>query len=213
MKNNSLVMIICILIFLTTMLIYTNSLAIESRDEIQAYAERIEALEQREPEIVTEKQIELVSIERIIEIEPLLFDDLRKPSGLSAQDFDTYLQGTALEGYGKDFAAVDGYINGAFVCAVAVHESAWGTSDLAKYKNNLFGYGAYDESLESAWNFRNWSICIRSVAVYILRDYLTEGGEYHNGYTVESVGQRYATDTEWAECVKEIMAEIEGVRK
>ena len=211
MKYNALVAIICILVFVVTMLIYTNSLAIESRDEIQAYAGRIEALEQRKP--LTQKQIELVSYEHIVEVEPLPVDDLRKPSGLTAKDFDTYLQGTALEGHGKDFEAIDSYINGAFVCAVAVHESGWGTSDLAKYKNNLFGYGAYDESLESAWKFRDWSSCIRSVAVYMLRDYLTEGGEFYNGYTVESIGQRYATDVEWAECVKEIMAEIEGVTK
>ena len=182
-----------------------------NKNSISSLQERIEALEQRKP--LTQKQIELVSYEHIVEVEPLPADDLRKPSGLAAKDFDTYLQGTALEGYGKDFEAINRYINGAFVCAVAVHESGWGTSDLAKYKNNLFGYGAYDESLESAWKFRDWSSCIRSVAVYMLRDYLTEGGEFYNGYTVESIGQRYATDVEWAECVKEIMAEIEGVTK
>ena len=35
-------------------------------------------------------------------------------------------------------------INGIFVAAVGIHESAWGTSKIARDKNNLFGYGAYD---------------------------------------------------------------------
>jgi beta-N-acetylglucosaminidase len=127
---------------------------------------------------------------------------------LTTEQFDTYLQGSSLEGHGKDFEAVDKYINGAFICALAVHESGWGTSELAREKNNLFGYGAYDESLQSAWKFKDWSSCIRSVAVYILRDYLTEGGEYHTGYRVEDIGKQYATDPGWAEKVKAITEEI-----
>ncbi len=35
-------------------------------------------------------------------------------------------------------------INGIFLASIAIHESGWGTSQIANDKNNLFGYGSYD---------------------------------------------------------------------
>ena len=33
-----------------------------------------------------------------------------------------------------------------FIASIAIHESAWGTSQIAQEKHNLFGYGSYDQT-------------------------------------------------------------------
>ena len=37
-------------------------------------------------------------------------------------------------------------INGIFLASMAIHESGWGTSQIAQDKKNLFGYGSYDRN-------------------------------------------------------------------
>ena len=37
-------------------------------------------------------------------------------------------------------------VNALYLAAHAIHESAFGTSDIALGKNNLFGFGSYDAS-------------------------------------------------------------------
>lgn len=101
-------------------------------------------------------------------------------------------------------------INGIFVAAVGIHESAWGTSQIALNKNNLFGYGAYDSNpYNGAYQFSNYSESIDLIARVLVKYYLnpsgTEiyGGEkaagtYYNGPTLSGVNTRYATDKNWA---------------
>ncbi len=78
---------------------------------------------------------------------------LNKPSGLSLEQFQKIL--TDSKDKNKIFSQNAQYfyyiekqykINGVFVAAMAIHESAWGTSKIARDKNNLFGYGAYDSN-------------------------------------------------------------------
>ena len=101
-------------------------------------------------------------------------------------------------------------INGVFVAAVAIHESNWGTSNISKQKNNLFGYGAYDNSpYKSAYNFSNVSEGIDLIARVFVKYYLNPKGTsiysnekaigtYYNGPTLSGVNKRYATDKNWA---------------
>ena len=78
---------------------------------------------------------------------------LNKPSGLSLDQFQKVL--TDSKDKNKIFSENAKYfyyieqqykINGIFVAAIGIHESAWGTSQIAKNKKNLFGYGAYDSN-------------------------------------------------------------------
>ena len=73
---------------------------------------------------------------------------LNKPSGLTLEQFKKILSDD--KDTNKIFANNAEYfyyiekqynINGVFVAAVGIHESAWGTSKIARDKNNLFGYG------------------------------------------------------------------------
>ena len=100
-------------------------------------------------------------------------------------------------------------INGIFLASIAIHESGWGTSNIAKDKNNLFGYGAYDETpYESSLDFDSYADGIETVAKSLVKYYLnpagtkiydgeTASGWYYNGPTVEGVNTRYASDENW----------------
>ncbi len=101
-------------------------------------------------------------------------------------------------------------INGVFVAAVGIHESAWGTSKIAKDKNNLFGYGAYDSNpYHGAYEFSNYSESIDLIARVFVKYYIQPkgtsiyGGEkaegtYYNGPTLSGINIKYATDKNWA---------------
>ena len=80
-------------------------------------------------------------------------------------------------------------------------ESGWGTSAIARYKRNLFGYNAYDRD---PWKHaRRFSSHARGVAAVaeILRDsYLTPGGTRWYGFTtLRGINRYYASDIHWAD--------------
>ena len=145
---------------------------------------------------------------------------LNKPSGLSLEQFKKVLNDT--KDTNKIFANNAEYfyyiekqynINGIFVAAVGIHESAWGTSKIALQKNNLFGYGAYDSNpYNGAYNFTNYSECIDLIARVFVKYYINPqgtsiyGGEkakgtYYNGATLNGINQKYASDKNWAKSV------------
>lgn len=151
-------------------------------------------------------------------ITKLSFDmALNKPSGLTLEQFKKVLNDA--KDVNKIFYNNAEYfyyiekqynINGLFVAAVGIHESGWGTSKIAKEKNNLFGYGAYDSNpYNGAYNFSNYSECIDLIARVFVKYYLNPkgtaiyGGEkalgtYYNGPTLTGINKRYATDKNWA---------------
>lgn len=154
---------------------------------------------------------------------------LNKPSGLTLEQFQKVLSD------GKDkngiFAKNAQYfyyieqqykINGLFVAAIGIHESAWGTSQIALNKKNLFGYGAYDSNpYNGAYQFSQYSECIDLIARVLIKYYLNQkgasiyGGEkaegtYYNGATLTGVNKRYATDKNWAKGVYAHMQYLYG---
>jgi beta-N-acetylglucosaminidase len=93
------------------------------------------------------------------------------------------------------------------ITAIAILESGWGTSRIAKEKKNYFGLSCYDwDPSGSALDFSKESIedaILESVQI-IKRDYLS------NNWTLEQIGQKYCpTNPRWAKIIKEIMEEIE----
>lgn len=143
--------------------------------------------------------------------------DLSKPSGLTLSDYKTALTGNSSDrnkifeqGAEVFYNAEQKYkINGIFIAAIGIHESAWGTSSLAIGKNNLFGYMAYDrDPYNSASTFENYENAINTVAEALSARYLhpagtvisnelTATGIYYNGTTAASVNVKYASDPDW----------------
>ena len=145
---------------------------------------------------------------------------LNKPSGLSLEQFKKVLtddkdKNKIFEQNAEYFYYIEKQynINGLFVAAIGIHESAWGTSKIARDKLNLFGYGAYDSNpYNGAYTFSTYSESIDLMARVLTKYYLnpagtkiynseTAKGTYYNGPTLSGVNTKYATDKNWANSV------------
>lgn len=163
------------------------------------------------PNITEKNRIQRILIKVNIDME------LNKPSGLTLNDYKKIFTGLTND---KNKIFQDNYavfynmekkynINGIFLASMAIHESAWGTSQIASDKKNLFGYGSYDSTpYESSYEFSDYSEGIETVAKSLVKYYLnpsgtkiyngeTAAGWYYNGPTLSGVNTRYASDTEW----------------
>ena len=142
---------------------------------------------------------------------------LNKPSGLTLEQFKKVLsddkdKNKIFENNAQYFYYIEKQynINGIFVAAVGIHESAWGTSKIARDKNNLFGYGAYDSNpYNGAYSFSDYPESIDLIARVFVKYYINPkgtsiyGGEkaigtYYNGPTLTGINTKYATDKNWA---------------
>ena len=146
---------------------------------------------------------------------------LNRPSGLTLDQFNKIFENDSndVNNIFKDNAQYFYYvenqygINGIFVAAVGIHESAWGTSNISKNKKNLFGYGAYDSDPSgSAYTFQSYAEGIDLVSRVFVKYYLnpkgtpiyggeTATGTYFEGATLTAVNKRYASDKNWANAV------------
>ena len=155
--------------------------------------------------------------------------EINKPSGLTSDEFKKVL--TDDKDVNKIFQNNSEYfyyiedeynINGIFVAAIGIHESAWGTSKLAKNKYNLFWYGAYDSNpYNGAYSFSSYSESIDLIARVLVKYYINPAGtkiydgqvasgKYYSGNTVSAVNKKYATDTNWGNSVYKYMQYLYG---
>lgn len=171
------------------------------------------------PNIVEKNRIQRILLKVNIGME------LNKSSGLTLTDYKKIFTGISNDknkifenNYQAFYNVEKKYnINGIFLASIAIHESAWGTSNIANDKNNLFGYGSYDETpYESSMTFDSYEEGIETVAKSLVKYYLnpagtkiydgeTAEGWYYNGPTVEGVNTRYASDENWHEKVYKYM--------
>lgn len=151
--------------------------------------------------------------------------NLNKPSGLTLEQFEKIFaneskdKNNTFKENAKYFYYIEqSYgINGVFVAAIGIHESAWGTSRIATNKKNLFGYGAYDmNAYASAYEYNGYAAGIDMIARVLVKNYLNPKGtsiyngevatgKYYNGATLQGVNRKYATDKNWSNAVFEWM--------
>ncbi len=163
------------------------------------------------PNIVEKNRIQRILLKVNIDME------LNKTSGLTLNDYKKIFTGLPSDtnkifedNYQVFYNMEKKYnLNGIFLASMAIHESAWGTSQIAKDKKNLFGYGAYDNTpYESSYEFSSYEEGIETVAKSLVKYYLNPAGTkiydgetaaawYFNGPTLAGVNTRYASDTEW----------------
>jgi flagellum-specific peptidoglycan hydrolase FlgJ len=133
--------------------------------------------------------------------------NLTLPSGETAASLDQFLSGSALAGLGSSFirAETTYHVSARYFVAHAILESGWGTSSLAQYKHNLFGFGANDRNpYGDAMTFTSFDACIQYVAQFIQSNYLTPGGSFYHGPTLRGMNVDYASDPNWAEKIASI---------
>ena len=213
----------------------TTKVAQEGRNGIQKIT--IKRTYNENNELIKEEQMSAVvtkaSLNKIIEIgtkkkiviqtasNGLNFQiPLNKPSGFTLEQFKKALtddkdKNKVFENNAQYFYYIEKEynINGMFVAAVGIHESAWGTSKIATKKYNLFGYGAYDSNpYNGAYNFESYSESIDLLARVFTKYYINPAGtkiydnqlasgKYYSGNTLEAVNKKYATDKNWANAV------------
>ena len=135
------------------------------------------------------------------------FLPLRQKSNIDASAYNLFLQ---QHGYGTDSVlwdtgqlfvdAQNTYgINALMLFAQAACESAWGTSNYAKTRYNLFGYNAFDSDPDQASTFDNVKSAIEKQAGLYLREYLNTN-DYrffgsHYGNKGSGIGVKYASST------------------
>ncbi|NLK34127.1 MAG: hypothetical protein GX301_01570 [Gracilibacteraceae bacterium] len=73
-------------------------------------------------------------------------------------------------------------------------ESGWGTSPIAKRKNNIYGWTAYDSSpMASAKGFKDKAECIEYWSYEFNRTYLEPDGDWYSGNNEYCVNINYAS--------------------
>lgn len=130
--------------------------------------------------------------------------NLNTPLRVSPRQLDALFKDTPLQGLGDAFVNAEQkyQMNGVFLAALAIHESDFGRSQIARDKKNLFGFMAYDKDpYGSAMRFNSFEHCIDYCAGYIKKHYLTPGGRHYHGSTLRGMNVSYASDPKWAEKV------------
>jgi beta-N-acetylglucosaminidase len=164
----------------------------EAREQLREAEERIRALEDillnlHQMQQIAERSAAPSRGGRIT----LATMPLTTPSGFTVERLDRVLAETGLAGLGQAFygAEKDTGINGLILAAICAHESGWGTSRLAREKNNLAGLGAYDgREYACGMTFDSRADCIMFLA-RLLQD---------KPGSLDEVGRWYASDPRWA---------------
>jgi|GEM_PF-2935987 len=136
--------------------------------------------------------------------------DLRLPTNLTAADYEQILPKN-LKGIGQalEQAESDYKVNGIYLIGLACQESGRGTSDFAKYRNNITGFCAYDTNPNNASYFESYSECILQTARLLNKYYLKEDAKwYGGGYTIKNVDVFYCTDDTHADRIVDIANEL-----
>src|SRR3984893_2549096 len=101
-----------------------------------------------------------------------IYTDLRIVPQVDAGALNAYFSGTAFAGLRPVF--VNGGrrhgVNPLYLVAHAIEESAFGTSEIAQGKNNLFGIAAYDSNPNAAMSFPSFQACIEYERQFGRRD-------------------------------------------
>jgi len=127
-----------------------------------------------------------------------------QPSGYSAAMFEHSFAGTGLVGIGESLVTAEAKygINALVLAGIIAHESGWGTSRLAREKQNLAGLGAYDGQEYSAGiRFDSRASSIMFLAELLAVKYAPGGCYYGGSHDLQGIGARYASDPRWAEKV------------
>ena len=137
---------------------------------------------------------------------------LRSTTSYSASDLNSTINGkisstSKLKDLGKDFVNNQNTygVNALLMASIAINESGWGDSSIAKNKNNLFGLNAVDASpSQSANYYSSVSACIKDFAeTYMSKKYLNPNGSNYRGAYLgnkaSGINVQYASDPYWGE--------------
>lgn len=138
---------------------------------------------------------------------------LRSKTGYSADQLNSAISANTSSNSSKMLNSGSSFINNQntygvnalLAVGIAANESAWGVSQIAREKNNIFGLQAYDSSPgSSAERFDTVDNCIKKFAeTYMSKQYLNPGNYvYAGGFLgnkASGMNVKYASDPYWGE--------------
>lgn len=169
--------------------------------EKESYQSSIQSIDQKIRDLKTSIQVADHSMKLIENKKSIVFDpmNLLKKSNLTKDKAKKILKGTALEDCSDYFIECEEKygVNAIGVMAIAVHESAWGTSRRAQEDHNLTGYGVYSDSAKGI-NAPSKEENLLMTAKLLKESYLTRSGSHYKGTSLMAVNESYCTSGDWA---------------
>lgn len=149
-----------------------------------------------------ERMVENRELSRKVAVRNQDLSDIRNQSYMNRDEIYSLLAGTDLEEITDAVLEIeDEYgINPLYTISISAHESAWGSSYLSQYKNNLFGIGAPVANPGAAYSFASKSDCVRYWGKMIKENYIDKGLT-----TTEAINTKYAEDQGWSDKVDSMM--------
>ena len=157
-----------------------------------------------------------------------MYSPIRADSSITADDIKNFLESRGYDSteksklYGEELTFIDAQnkyaVNAGISLATAINESGWGTSVLAKSKNNLFGHSAYDSSvMTSASGYNTVADGIYRHAYYYINTLFAETKDYSGNYHGSHLGNKnsginvkYASDPYWGEKIAAVYRSIDA---
>lgn len=222
-KREGIVCFVSVVVF-SIFLNFCSVEFLELRREVERVKDENQTLREVNERLLDDAEVrdcELYEMEKKLEeLEEILFNrrmmyegvvlgngvdfDLTTRSGFTPTCFRTVFQriGPAMVGTEDMFLKAEELFGMNAVAAVALagHEGAFWTSDLARKRNNPFGWNAVDGRTSLASRFSSRDHAIRFVVDQISKLYLSEDGKFFTdeGPTFRGMGRNYATDPGWA---------------
>ena len=166
-----------------------------------SYQSSIQSIDQKIRDLKTSIQVADHSMKLIDNKISIVFDpmNLLKKSNLTKDKAKKILKGTALEDCSDYFIECEEKygVNAIGIMAIAVHESAWGTSRRAQEDHNLTGYGVYSDSAKGI-NAPSKEENLLMTAKLLKESYLTKSGSHYKGTSLMAVNESYCTSGDWA---------------
>lgn len=157
-----------------------------------------------------------------------MYAPIRTFSNITSDDIKNFLESRGYNSsdksklYGEELTFIDAQnkygVNAAISLSTAINESGWGTSALAKTKNNLFGHSAYDSSvMTSASGYNTVADGIYRHAYYYINTLFAETKDYSGNYHGSHLGNKnsginvkYASDSYWGEKIASMYRSIDA---
>lgn len=167
-----------------------NQMLVDFQEEQRRIEEEKKQEEERKER---ERQAYLAYLESLKTYIYINTNDLTVQSNVTAAQFDKIFEGTGLAGTGQAYVDAQSIygVNSVFLAALASHESGYGESQLAKTRNNVTGFQAYNHNTGAARYFDSIYDCIMATAKHLSTNYLTPGAKYYNGLAIEDVNVKY----------------------
>ncbi len=170
-----------------------KELEIQKQRELELEQERL-----RQEELERQRLAE-IEANRVVTYNPY---NLLEPSNITREEAYIMLEGTALQTLSNAYVYMEELygVNAIYLMSLSAEESGWGRSQLAITHNNIGGI----KSSNGWMYFSDWGECLDYKARLLKNQYLSENGDYFNGYSIWNVNIKYCEQNTWADNINSI---------